>query len=118
QQINDRTLATEIGNAVVQDRLSMARQDAFRSLVFILIAFSLIWVSYSGKIKATTAVILLGLGITVDLWTVDKRYLNDSNFSDQRQISQQFFAKREVDNLILMDKDPNYRVLDLTMNPF
>jgi len=117
-QIGDNGLAAEIGNAAVHDRSAMARQDAFRSLLFILIAFTLMWLGAVGKLKTTTVVVLLALGITVDMWSVDKRYLNDNNFSEKQQIDKQFFVKREVDDLILMDKDPDYRVLDLTTNPF
>src|SRR5690606_25398740 len=54
----------------------------------------------------------------VDLWGVDRRYLNTDNFTDRLQLNRQFNVEREVDKLIRMDKDPNYRVLDLTTNPF
>src|SRR5690606_29658311 len=46
------------------------------------------------------------------------RYLNADRFVDKLQVNRQFVQEREVDKLIRMDKDPNYRVLDLTTNPF
>jgi len=48
---------------------------------------------------------------------VDKRYLNDGSFQDERK-AKSHVTEREVDQLIRLDKDPSYRVLDLTTNPF
>ncbi len=117
-QTGDRGFAQNIVNALVKDRASLARTDAIRSLVYILLTFGVLWLFIKDKFKPITAVILL-LAITlVDLWVVDKRYLNDERFVDGSQLERQFNVKREVDELILMDKDPNYRVLDLTTSPF
>ncbi len=118
QQAQDPAFGADLMGALVDDRADMARMDAMRSLVFILIGFAAVWFLIKGKLRAQTAVIVLGLAILVDLWTVDKRYLNKDNFIDKLQLSRQFVAEREVDQLIRMDKDPNYRVLDLTTNPF
>lgn len=118
QQAQDNALANELMNALIKDRASLARADAFRSLVFVLLAFGVLWFYVQGKLKAVTSVIVLGLFVLIDLWSVDKRYLNKGSFVDKIQLSRQVNTPREVDNLILMDKDPNYRVFDLTTNPF
>ncbi|MEG2849574.1 MAG: hypothetical protein RR880_05010, partial [Bacteroidales bacterium] len=47
----------------------------------------------------------------------DKRYLNDSHFVTQREFKIALNL-RQVDKLILEDKDPNYRVLDISVNTF
>jgi len=118
QQLRDNTFANELMAALVKDRAHLARMDAFRSLLFIGITFALVWLLVKNKLKAQTVVILLGAVTLIDLWGVDKRYLNEDRFVDKLQIQRQFIQEREVDKLILMDKDPNYRVLDLTTNPF
>lgn len=118
QQLGDRQFAHELMNALIKDRASLARTDAFRSLLFMALTFGLIWLFIKDKIKGQVLVILLGLIVLVDLWQVDKRYLNDDRFVDGKQLERQFNAQREVDELILMDADPNYRVLDLSTNPF
>lgn len=118
RQLQDNVLANEIMAAVVKDRAGLARADAFRSLLFIVITFALLWLLAKNKLKGTTAVVLLGVVTLIDLWGVDKRYLNEANFTDRLQLNRQFNVEREVDKLILMDKEPNYRVLDLTTNPF
>ena len=100
-----------------QDRESLLRSDAFRSLVFILLACIVIWAWMIQKIKSTHVVIVMGLLILADMWTVDKRYLNNDHFVKQREFNNQY-QPRPVDQAILADKDPNYRVLDISVNTF
>lgn len=118
QQLRDNTLANELVSALVKDRAALARADAFRSLLFIVITFGLVWLLVKNKLKVQSVVMLLGLVTLIDLWSVDKRYLNADRFVDKLQLNRQFIQEREVDRLILMDRDPNYRVFDLTTNPF
>ena len=113
----DRGFADAIGNALVQDRISLARMDAIRSLVFILLTAGLLWLLIKQKIRAEFAFILFAVAILADMWSVDRRYLNNENFVEKRVMDQQFQA-REVDQMILRDPDPNYRVLDLTIPTF
>ncbi|MBC5619892.1 YfhO family protein [Butyricimonas hominis] len=100
-----------------QDRESLLRSDAFRSLVFILLAGVVIWAWMIQKIKSTHVVFVMGLLILADMWTVDKRYLNNDHFVKQREFNNQY-QPRPVDQAILADKDPNYRVLDISVNTF
>jgi len=118
QQTQDNGLGQVLGNALIQDRMDMARSDAFRSLLFVLLTGGVIWMLAKDKLKAPAATIALGVLILVDMWGVDNRYLNKDSFVEESQAQHTFFKPREVDNLILMDKDPNYRVLDLTVEPF
>ncbi len=113
----DRSLADSIGNALVQDRISLTRTDAIRSLLFVLAGAALLWALIKQKIKAEFAFALFAIAILIDMWAVDRRYLNNENFVEASAIEQQFQA-REVDQLILRDTDPNYRVLDLTIPTF
>src|SRR5690606_30637525 len=75
------------------------------------------WLLIKNKLKATSAVVLLAAVILIDMWTVDRRYLNNENFIEESLISQQQ-QPREVDKLIMRDQAPDYRVLDLSSNPF
>lgn len=102
---------------LVIDRKSLLRADAFRSLIYILLAAGVIWLGYLKKIKIQYAIIGLGILILADMWTIDKRYLNDDHFVTPREFNNNF-ELRPVDNEILKDTDPNYRVLDLTINTF
>ena len=117
QQIQDNAFANAIGNALIEDRTALARTDALRSLALILLAAGLIWLYIKHKLKATPLLILLAVGILVDMWSVDRRYLNKDSFLNASELNQHTKA-REVDELIMRDKTPDYRVLDLTSNPF
>lgn len=113
----DKNFADTIANALVQDRVSIARADAIRSLILVLLGASLIWVLIKKKIGVERSFILLGLIILADMWSVDRRYLNNENFVEKDVIAQKFQA-RDVDRLILRDTSLDYRVLDLTIPTF
>ena len=67
--------------------------------------------------KSVYGLVIIGVLILADLWSVDKRYLNDSHYI-RRQEYKNIFAERPVDKIIHQDSDPYYRVLDLSVNTF
>lgn len=99
------------------DRASLLRSDALRSLTFIVVAALVLWLGFLRKLKGVQTVAILSLLILVDMWSVGKRYLNESHFMSRREFSN-IFTPRPVDEIILKDTDPNYRVLDLSVNTF
>lgn len=103
--------------ALQDDRRSLLRSDAFRSLIFIVLAAGVFFASWKGKLKTMPAVALLGILLLVDLWGVDKRYLNKEHFVTERNFDSPF-NPRPVDNAIHQDTDLSYRVLDLSVNTF
>ncbi|RKR81491.1 hypothetical protein BDD43_1638 [Mucilaginibacter gracilis] len=107
---------TDAANAVMagltQDRVSVARADAARSLVFVLLAFALLWAFIKQKLNTTLVSVAFLAIILVDLWSVDKRYLKDESFIDKQDA--QAPKPRDIDMLIMRDKDPDYRVFDTT----
>ena len=116
--MSDGQLPGEIAAALADDRAAMLSADAWRSVFFIVAAFVAIFLAYRRIwLKPVTAAIVLAVLVLVDLWSVDKRYLNESHFVTRREFSNAF-AKRPVDEIILQDKDPHYRVLDLSVNTF
>lgn len=117
QQMGGASIGQELGASLVQDRKELASKDAYRSLFIVVLAFGLVWFYLKERISQLVLLIAMSTLVVVDLWTVDKRYLSDASFVDQRR-NQSRVQPREVDELILMDKDLSYRVLDLTTNPF
>jgi len=109
--------AGQVAIALVKDRASLAVADAYRSFFIVLVTFGLVWFYIKKKLSAPLFVGILGIVILADLWSVDKRYLNNDSFVDGRT-SNTRIPEREVDQLIRLDKDLSYRVLDLTTNPF
>ncbi|MBR4886039.1 MAG: YfhO family protein [Muribaculaceae bacterium] len=93
-------------------RLSLVSDDAFRSLMVIMVGVILMVLYWRGIIKKGY-VLVAGLAVLtlVDLYTVNKRYVNSDNFvvaaSDEA-----VFEPTAVDLQILQDTTMNYRVMD------
>jgi len=110
-------------DALAADRASLLRKDAFVSLIFIVAAFLLIWWAYKAKdaSSARGRHIITAAGVSalvlINMFAVGHRYLNKDDFVTPRAFNNQF-DKRPVDEIILQDTDPSYRVLDLTVNVF
>jgi len=104
----DERLPDWLRGSLAADRQSLLQMDALRSLFFIVVAVALIWAYQLKKIKSEILILALGLFITFDLWSVDKRYLNDDDF--ERKKAEAAVQKTPVDEQILLDPDPHYRV--------
>ncbi len=109
--------AQDFIDALRADRKALLRQDALRSLIFIALAAGALYFFIIKKLKREYLLVALGLFILVDLWGVDKRYLNSDDFVSKREAKEPF-RMTQADKAILQDKDPNYRVFNLTISPF
>lgn len=97
-------------------RITIFKSDAIRSFLFIILGALVVWI-YSRKwINKTIFVLSLAGLITIDMFVVNKRYLNNDNFVSKTKMKSTF-APSKADELILKDKELNYRVLNLN-NPF
>lgn len=104
-------------SAIVDERLSLMRSDAWRSLLFIAAAALLLWLYVSKTVKAGWMAAGLAALILADMWPVDKRYLNDSNFTSAGD-NAEAFAMQDYERRLLDDPDPHFRVMNLTTNTF
>lgn len=114
---NNAGLAQKMTNALVQDRIDIARTDALRSFLFVLIAFGIVWAFIIKKMNAQLAFGLLAVAVLIDMWQVDKRYLNNNNFESKAALAN-YYQPRDVDTFIMADTDPNFRVFDQSVNTF
>ncbi len=102
-------------NALVADRQSALRMDAFRTFVFVALAAAGLWAYWNNKIKAQYAIILwVGL-VMVDMLPINRKYFNNDNFTSKKEAAVPF-KEMPVDREIKKDKDLYYRVLNL-QNP-
>lgn len=102
-------------SALRKDRAGMLRADAVRSLLFILVAFGLVWGYVQQKLSKTVVLAIFAVVLLVDNWGVAKRYLNNDNFSEKSESKHQ---PTQADLDILRDTDPNYRVYNVTGDRF
>ena len=98
-------------------RQAVFTADSWRSFYIILAGTGVLLAFIYGKLKEEYAVGIIVVLCLVDLWTVNKRYLNDEMFvpKSEREAPQQ---KTQTDELILRDQNLDYRVLNLASNTF
>lgn len=128
----DAQMQDIIVDALKADRKHILASDALWSAVLIVVTFGLILWAYSvpknapmsyesdphiGNARRMEAMVGICLLVFVNMFAVGKRYLNSESFTTPRQFNNQFTA-RPVDKLILEDKDPSYRVVDLSADIF
>lgn len=106
-----------LSSALIADRTALLRKDAFRSLLLILAAAGVIYLFIKEKLKTIPSIAIIGILIVFDLWSVDKRYLNDDDFNATEKNFRSVFVPSAADKYILSDKAYS-RVLNLTVSPF
>ncbi|WAC39250.1 YfhO family protein [Pedobacter sp. SL55] len=114
---NNAAAAQKLANALVEDRAAIARADAFRAFLFIVIGYAIVWAFLKKKLNTQLAFGLLAFSVLIDMWQVDRKYLNNKNFESKSTLAN-YFQPRDVDTFIASDKDPNFRVYDQSINTF
>ncbi len=102
-------------NALTSDREALLRGDAFRSLVFILLAAAAVYFHAKEKLSILVMSGILTVLVAGDLWAVNKRYFNEENY--RRSTDRGFFVATPADQKILRDPAEGFRVYELR-NPF
>ena len=98
-------------------RIAIFTADCWRSFFVILGGTVVLLLALLKKLQPKYAVALIFALCLVDMWQVNKRYLNDAMFVERsvRETPQQETA---TDQHILQDRSLDYRVLNLASNTF
>lgn len=110
-------------DAILNERAAMAKADAWRSLLFIVMGFAVTyWYAWQQNKEVRTKdtiifISVLGILILADMIPVDKRFFNNDNFVKSRD-SEAYFKVQPWEEQILQDESLNYRVLNLNTNTF
>lgn len=99
--------------AIAAVRGALVSGDAWRSLIVILLGFGVIFAFLKGKLNEMVATLIVAGVVLVDMYTVNKRYMNSDTFTSSYDVPEQTFVQRPADAQILQDKDMNYRVMDV-----
>jgi hypothetical protein len=110
-------VADQLMKALHADRASIYRTDVFRAIVLFALAFGLVWYYLKDKIKMQYLAAGLIALVMFDLLQVDSRYLSADNYVEESKY-QGNFAPSPADQQIAADKDPYYRVFNVTRDPF
>ena len=127
---------------LVGERYSMFRTDAIKAILYVLITAGAMFMVMKQKLNQNIALIIIGVVSLFDLWTVNKRYLNNDNFADKifarnpfiTEASESFLAKSNGNSYIegLLQQAPvnqalesiakadksHYRVFNTLLGPF
>jgi hypothetical protein len=99
--------------AIAAVRGALVSGDAWRSLIIILLGFGVIFTFLKGKLNEMAATLIIAGIVLVDMYAVNKRYINSDSFTSHYDVPEQSFVPRPADQQILQDKDMNYRVMDV-----
>ena len=105
----------QIGAAMAAERCSMMQSDAWRSLIMILLAAGAVALYVVRKVGKITLAVALAAVVLLDMVPVDLRFLSHDDF---QPASRRRITMTAADKAILQDKEPGYRVLNLTVSPF
>ena len=103
--------------ALQSDRAGLLQADAWRSFIFITLTFGVLLMYLRSKIESKYVILVVGILVISDMWTVNKRYLNDDNFERKRKVEVPYQAT-SADKQILRDRDPNFRVFNQSVSTF
>ena len=98
-------------------RESIFTADCWRSFWIIVIGTLLLFLYKFKKLKAKYMVGAIAILCLIDMWQVNKRYLNDEMFVE-KSVREQAQPMTQTDRQILQDKSLDYRVLNLASNTF
>ncbi len=98
-------------------RESIFTADCWRSFAIILIGTFVLLLYKARKLNAVWMIGIISVLCLIDMWSVNKRYLNDGMFVERsvRETPQEMTA---TDKQILLDNGLDYRVLNLATNTF
>ena len=114
---NDSKYGADLVGLLKEDRASLLRSDAMRTILFIGLSALAAWFFIKGRLKSNVAILGIGILAVLDIWMVDKRSLYPAKF-ESPSVKEAEAKPTEVDKQIMNDKDPYFRVLDLRGNPF
>jgi hypothetical protein len=112
QQINDIFANIELA------RIAIFKASAIRSFIFILLGAGILYI-YASLKKINKYVIYAGLAlvIIIDMVPINKRYIKEKDFVSKKQIEVPY-TMTQADQTILTDKEPDFRVLNMTVGDF
>ena len=104
-------------DALQSDRAKLLSADAWRSFIFIALTFGTLWMFLKNKLKSQYVILIVGVLVLTDMWTVNKRYLNDDHFVRESKFETPY-QPTQANLQILKDKDPNFRVFNQSISTF
>ena len=127
---------------LIDERYGMFREDSIKAIFYVGIVLGVLFLTMKQKLTQNIALIIIGAVSFFDLWSVNKRYLNNDNFVDKEFVQEPFvtevsdylvekagdntevqrlLAQAEMNKMlsILTEKDKgHYRIFNSITSPF
>ena len=100
----------EILKMIIDERIIVYKSDILRSSVFVILCFGVLYASINKKIKENYSLLILFLIIAIDLWSIDKKYVNKDDFVAKSSISNPF--KANIFDLEIKNDKSDFRVFE------
>ena len=137
-----RYLPPYILDYLIDERYGMFREDSIKAIFYVGAVLGVLFLTMKQKLTQNIALIIIGAVSFFDLWSVNKRYLNNDNFVDKEFVQEPFVTEvsdyliekagnntevqRLLDNAemnktlsILIEKDKgHYRIFNSITSPF
>lgn len=97
-------------DAIIEDRKALLTADSIRTLILVLLSAGTIFLFLKKKLSETLVVIVFAVLLLFDLVSVDRKYVNNDNFTSALRVDKPYQANT-ADKEILKDKG-HFRVLD------
>ena len=114
QSKGDTKVARAVVTALRKDRQNFLGTDILHSLLFVVLTITLIGLFVYKKINALVVLVALPLLTLFDLIPFGMHYINEKSFDNAEKYHASEFPETEADKFILKDKDPNFRVFNVT----
>jgi hypothetical protein len=118
QQEGTIPISKIILEGLVAERKAMFLSAIMRVLIFCIIIAALLYMHVQKIIGPMLLAILLIVINTFDLINLDKKFLNEKNYIDGDLYISNNFTPTSADQFILQDKDPHFRVYNLSADRF
>jgi len=116
--VNSGYRSVDENNAIIEGRRSLFFKDIFRTLLFVLLAVITLILFLIRKINRSVVIYLLALFILLDMWFVNKRYLNNDNFSPQKEVVGGFENDKNDVDFYIEEDTSHYRVFNIKESIF
>lgn len=118
----DQSGSDEINRLIIaglkEDRRGLFGGQLLRTLGFMALVIGVLWLYMKNTLKPVIAAGILIAVSFIEMAMVDKTYLNEDNYRSKDELAAETATKTAIDEQILADKDPHFRVFDAGQGRF
>ncbi len=115
---NDTTVGRAVVKGLIEDRKGMFIGGIGSVLFYMVLISGAIYAIIKKWMNPLIPIGILGFIAVLNVGLTSAKYLSKERFKEKEEYNKEAFAPNAADNSILNDKDPNYRVFDLTAGAF